>query len=78
MSLQELLEIAAADRQKTIWELIKDNLFHERFTRGQAYVDQGEAQFEQRHQQRVLASLKRKAATLGMQLVPTTQPTHVS
>lgn len=42
-------------------------------TRGQAYVDEGEAQFEQRHQQRVLASLKRKAASLGMQLVPTTQ-----
>jgi ATP-dependent helicase/nuclease subunit A len=33
LSLQELLEIASADRQKTIWELIKDNLFHERFTR---------------------------------------------
>lgn len=42
-------------------------------TRGQAYVDEGEAQFEQRHQQRVLASLKRKAASLGMQLVPTTE-----
>lgn len=41
-------------------------------TRGQAYVDEGEARFEQRHQQRVLASLKRKAASLGMQLVPTT------
>jgi len=24
LSLQELLEIAGADRQKTIWELIKD------------------------------------------------------
>jgi ATP-dependent helicase/nuclease subunit A len=33
LSLQELLDIAAADRQKTIWELIKDNLFLERFTR---------------------------------------------
>jgi ATP-dependent helicase/nuclease subunit A len=33
LSLETLLEIAGADRQKTIWELIKDNLFHERFTR---------------------------------------------
>jgi hypothetical protein len=43
-------------------------------TKGQAYVDQGEAQFEERHRQRVLTSLKRKAATLGMQLVPVPTP----
>ena len=42
-------------------------------TRGQAYVDQGEAHFEQRHQQRVLPSLKRRAASLGMELVPATK-----
>jgi hypothetical protein len=39
-------------------------------TKGQAYVDRGEAHFEQRHQQRQLASLKRRAAELGLQLVP--------
>jgi ATP-dependent helicase/nuclease subunit A len=33
LSLKELHNIAAADRQKTIWELIKDDLFLERFTR---------------------------------------------
>ena len=44
-------------------------------TRGQEYVDRGEAYYEERHKQRVLASLRRKAATLGMQLVPSpTQP----
>src|SRR5205807_2056831 len=33
LSLDKLLEIAGADRHKTIWELIKDDLFLERFTR---------------------------------------------
>jgi ATP-dependent helicase/nuclease subunit A len=33
LPLHTLLEIAGGDRQKTIWELIKDNLFLERFTR---------------------------------------------
>jgi transposase len=39
-------------------------------TRGQEYVDRGEAYYEERHKQRVIASLRRKAATLGMQLTP--------
>jgi transposase len=42
-------------------------------TKGQAYVDRGEAHFEQRHRQRQLASLKRRAAELGLQLVPSPQ-----
>src|SRR5712691_4691198 len=33
LPLEKLLEIAGADRYKTIWELIKDDLFLERFTR---------------------------------------------
>ena len=33
LSLRELHELAARDRFATIWELIKDNLFLERFTR---------------------------------------------
>lgn len=44
-------------------------------TKGQAYVDRGEEYFEKRHRERVLASLKRTASRLGLQLVPTTQPT---
>lgn len=39
-------------------------------TKGQSYVDQGEAKFEERHRERVLISLRRKAATMGLELVP--------
>jgi len=39
-------------------------------TRGEQYVDRGEAYYEERHKQRVIASLRRKAATFGMQLTP--------
>ena len=39
-------------------------------TRDQEYVDRGEAYYEERHKQRVIASLRRKAASLGMQLTP--------
>jgi transposase len=45
-------------------------LFYFMLTRGQDYVDRGEADFEERHRQRALASLKRRAAELGMQLLP--------
>ena len=45
-------------------------LFYFMLTRGEDYVDRGEAYFEQRHRERVLASLKRRAAELGMQLLP--------
>lgn len=39
-------------------------------TRGQDYVDRGEAYYEERHKQRVIASLRRKAASLGLQISP--------
>jgi transposase len=39
-------------------------------TRGQVWIDRGTVAFEQRRQQRDLASLQRKARSLGMQLVP--------
>jgi transposase len=39
-------------------------------TKGQAYVDRGEEEFEKRYRERVLTTLKRKAASLGMQIVP--------
>jgi transposase len=48
-------------------------LFYFMLTRGEAYVDRGEADFQKRHRERSLASLKRRAAEFGMQLVP--QPT---
>jgi transposase len=44
-------------------------LFYLMLTRGQAYVDRGEAEYERRHRERALSSLKRRAAALGMQLV---------
>jgi hypothetical protein len=43
-------------------------------TKGEDYVDRGEAYFEERHRERVLLSLKRKAAGLGLQLVSASQP----
>ena len=39
-------------------------------TQGQVWVDRGTAEFEQRRQQRELATLQRKARSLGLQLVP--------
>jgi transposase len=39
-------------------------------TRGEEYVDRGQAYYEERHRQRVVASLQRKAASLGLQLTP--------
>lgn len=43
-------------------------------TKGQAFVDQGEALFEERYRQRVLHNLKRRAQQLGMSLVPVQPP----
>lgn len=43
-------------------------------TKGQAFVDQGEALFEERYRQRVLHNLKRRAMQLGMNLVPVQTP----
>jgi transposase len=43
-------------------------------TKGQAFVDQGEAVFEERYRQRVLNNLKRRAMRLGMSLVPVQPP----
>lgn len=38
--------------------------------KGSAYIDQGQALEEERHQQRVLHHLQRQAGKLGMTLVP--------
>jgi transposase len=39
-------------------------------TRGEGYVDQGQAQYEERYRQRVVKSLTKRAEQLGFQLVP--------
>jgi len=45
-------------------------LYYRLTTKGQVWVDRGTAEFEQRRQQRDLATLQRKARSLGLQLVP--------
>jgi transposase len=42
-------------------------------TKGEAYVDQGQAYYEEQHRQRVVKTLTRKAGQLGFQLVPVTE-----
>lgn len=46
-------------------------LVYRLLTKGQAYVDRGAAHYESQRQDREVMALKRKAAALGMQLVPT-------
>jgi hypothetical protein len=43
-------------------------------TRGEAYVDQGQQQYEQQQRQRSIAALKRRAAALGFAVTPTATP----
>jgi transposase len=43
-------------------------------TRGEAYVDQGQQQYEEQQRQRSIAALKRRAAALGFAVTPTTTP----
>ena len=45
-------------------------LVYRLLTRGQEYVDRGAVHFEKRREERSMASLQRKAAQMGMQLVP--------
>ena len=40
-------------------------------TRGEAFVDQGQQQYEQQQRQRNVAALKRRAAALGFEINPT-------
>ena len=42
-------------------------------TRGQAYVDSGQQNYEERYQQRMVQSLTQRARALGFQLVPASQ-----
>lgn len=43
-------------------------------TRGEEYVDQGQQYYEERYRERVVRTLAKKAADLGMQHVPTAMP----
>ncbi|KLU24028.1 transposase [Caballeronia mineralivorans PML1(12)] len=45
-------------------------LIYAMLTKGTAYVDQGQAYYEERYQQRVLFHLKKRAAAMGLDLVP--------
>lgn len=53
-------------------------LINTMLTKGQEYTDQGQAYYEERHRQRVIANLNRRAQQLGLQIVsiaPTPAPT---
>ena len=45
-------------------------LIYTMLTKGAAYVDQGQQYYEERYRQRVLFHLKKKAAAMGLALVP--------
>jgi transposase len=45
-------------------------LIYTLLTKGEEYVDQGQAQYEERYRQRVIRNLTRKAEKLGLQLIP--------
>jgi transposase len=54
-------------------------IFYQLWTSGQAYVDPGMDAEEQKHQERMINSLKKKALSLGFDLVPqSTVPECVS
>lgn len=48
-------------------------LIYTLLTKGQAYVDQGQSQYEERYRERVIKTLSKKAEKLGFQLIPSTQ-----
>lgn len=48
-------------------------LIYTLLTQGEAYVDPGQAQYEERYRQRVVKTLSKKAEKLGFQLVPASQ-----
>jgi hypothetical protein len=45
-------------------------LVYRMLTKGEAWVDRGAAYYEQKRQDRAINQLRRKAAAMGMQLVP--------
>ncbi|MDR2153491.1 MAG: IS110 family transposase [Burkholderiaceae bacterium] len=49
-------------------------LIYTMLTKGEEYTDQGQDYYEQRYRERVLRSLSKRAAKLGMQMIPIEQP----
>lgn len=49
-------------------------LIYALLTKGEEYVDQGQAHYEERYRQRVVKSLTKKAEQLGFELVPVVKP----
>ena len=43
-------------------------------TRGEAFVDKGQQDYEEQQRQRSIAALKRRAAALGFEINPTAAP----
>ena len=48
-------------------------LIYALLTKGEVYVDQGQAHYEERYRQRVLRHLTKTAQKLGFQLIPNPQ-----
>lgn len=48
-------------------------LIYAMLTQGEAYVDQGQAQYEEKYRQRVIKNLTKRAGQLGFQLIPVTE-----
>jgi len=49
-------------------------LIYTMLTKGEEYTDQGQDYYEERYRERVLRALSQRAAKLGMQMIPITQP----
>ncbi len=49
-------------------------LIYAMLTKGEEYTDQGQAYYEERYRQRVIANLNRRAQQLGLQVVPVGTP----
>jgi len=45
-------------------------LIYAMVTKGEAYVDQGQAQYEEKYRERVIKNLTKRAEQLGFDLVP--------
>lgn len=71
---------ARIGKQKTVTATARKIaiLFYNAIRHGMAYQDQGAAAYDERHRQRVLSNLQRRAKTLGYALAPMPQELAVS
>jgi hypothetical protein len=49
-------------------------LIYAMLIKGEEYTDRGQAYYEERYRQRVVANLNRRAQQLGLQVVPIAEP----